>query len=149
MATTAAVKTESQLESDVILNKIAEFDKIGLSKFDSSFLVIIMHQTILFVVVIGRWLLPTSSDVTRDELSQLLFGFIGVGADIMEFITESLKETAVKCSEDGLQTLILFFWCLSLLQFILVLTSELPKKRFPKKRLQNKAGHPTCAWERV
>jgi hypothetical protein len=83
-----------------------------------------MHQTILFVVVIGRWLLPTSADVTRDELSQLLFGFIGVGADIMEFITESLKETAVKCSEDGLQTLILFFWCLSLLQFILVLTSE-------------------------
>ena len=83
-----------------------------------------MHQTILFVIVIGRWLLPTSTDVTRDELSQILFGFIGVGADIMEFITESLKETAVKCSEDGLQTVILFFWCLSLLQFILVLTSE-------------------------
>ena len=29
--------------------------------------------------------------VTRDQLSQILMVFIGVGADIMEFVTETLK----------------------------------------------------------
>ena len=45
-----------------------------------------LHQVLLFVLVIGRWLLP-KGDITRDQLSQLLLVFIGVGADILEFVT--------------------------------------------------------------
>jgi len=45
-----------------------------------------LHQVLLFVLVIGRWLLPKGK-ITRDQLSQLLLVFIGVGADILEFVT--------------------------------------------------------------
>ena len=50
-----------------------------------------LHQTLLFVLVIGRWLLP-KGDITRNQLSQLLLVFIGVGADILEFATGLQKE---------------------------------------------------------
>lgn len=48
--------------------------------------ILTLHQTLLFVLVIGRWLLP-KGDITRNQLSQLLLVFIGVGADILEFAT--------------------------------------------------------------
>ena len=36
-------------------------------------------------------MLPSADNITRDQLSQILMGFIGVGADILEFVTETLK----------------------------------------------------------
>ena len=48
---------------------------------------LVLHQTLLFVLVIGRWLLPKSDDMTREQLSKLLLVFIGMGADILEFAT--------------------------------------------------------------
>ena len=52
-----------------------------------------MHQLILFIIIIGRWMLPKAAGVTRDQLSQILLIFIGVGADILEFVTETIKVT--------------------------------------------------------
>ena len=46
---------------------------------------------ILFIIIIGRWMLPKAAGVTRDQLSQILLIFIGVGADILEFVTETMK----------------------------------------------------------
>ena len=51
----------------------------------------ILHQLILFIIIIGRWMLPKAKGVTRDQLSQILLIFIGVGADILEFVTETIK----------------------------------------------------------
>jgi len=50
-----------------------------------------LHQLILFIIIIGRWMLPKAKGVTRDQLSQILLIFIGVGADILEFVTETIK----------------------------------------------------------
>ena len=36
------------------------------------------HQLLLFIIVLGRWVLPRG-DISRDELSQLLLIFIGTG----------------------------------------------------------------------
>ena len=38
-------------------------------------------------------MLPKAAGVTRDQLSQILLIFIGVGADILEFVTETIKVT--------------------------------------------------------
>ena len=37
----------------------------------------------MLFLIIGRWMLP--SEMTRDELAQLLLCYIGVAADIIEF----------------------------------------------------------------
>lgn len=37
----------------------------------------IVEQTLLLVLIIGRWLLPVGKTMTRDQLSQLLLVYIG------------------------------------------------------------------------
>ena len=41
-------------------------------------------------------MLPKAAGVTRDQLSQILLIFIGVGADILEFVTETMKVSFLK-----------------------------------------------------
>ena len=40
------------------------------------------HQLLLFIIVLGRWVLPRG-DISRDELSQLLLIFIGTGIGLV------------------------------------------------------------------
>jgi len=54
-----------------------------------------MHQLLLFILIIGRWLLPTGEGISRDQLSQLLLVFIGIAADILEFVTETVKVSLI------------------------------------------------------
>ena len=42
----------------------------------------IVEQTLLLVLVIGRWLLPVGKTMTRDQLSQLLLVYIGTAGTI-------------------------------------------------------------------
>lgn len=63
----------------------------GIDIFDESTWVLVLHQLLLFILIVGRWLLPTGEGISRDQLSQLLLVFIGVGADILEFVTETIK----------------------------------------------------------
>ena len=44
----------------------------------------------MLFLIIGRWMLP--SEMSRDELAQLLLCYIGVAADIIEFF-DSFKVT--------------------------------------------------------
>ena len=70
----------------------AIFDQLGnINIFNETTWVLVLHQLLLFILIIGRWLLPTGEGISRDELSQLLLVFIGVGADILEFVTETVK----------------------------------------------------------
>lgn len=55
-----------------------------------------LHQTLLLILIIGRWLLPIGGTITRDQLSELLLMFVGTAADILEFTTETLKENNVR-----------------------------------------------------
>lgn len=54
--------------------------------------ILALHQILLILVIVGRWLLPVGGGVTRDELSQLLLIFVGTAADILEFTSETLSD---------------------------------------------------------
>ena len=59
-------------------------------------------------------------EVTHDELSQLLFVYIGIASDIMELLV--LFEEDYVIQDEFLTYIILGIWSLSLFQFALVLT---------------------------
>ncbi|XP_067285924.1 transmembrane protein 26b isoform X2 [Pseudorasbora parva] len=54
--------------------------------------ILALHQTLLILLIVGKWLLPIAGGVTRDEMSQLLLIFVGTAADILEFISETLSD---------------------------------------------------------
>ncbi|XP_077998823.1 transmembrane protein 26-like [Glandiceps talaboti] len=84
-----------------------------------------MEQILLFILIIGRWILP-KGEITRDQLSQLLLVYIGVAADIIEFF-EVFKEDTVKYNKDLIYTT-LTLWTWSLMQFTLVVTVTMARK---------------------
>ncbi|XP_033104894.1 uncharacterized protein LOC117107352 isoform X2 [Anneissia japonica] len=84
-----------------------------------------LQQIFIFVLIIGRWLLP-KGQMTRDQLSQLLLVYIGMAADILEFITEGIGMGPVGCSAI-LMMMVLGIWSWSLMQFTIGLT--LTKRR--------------------
>lgn len=73
----------------------------------------------LIVLVLGRWLMP-KGDMSRDQLSQLLMVYVGLGADILD-IFDTFKEPEVKSNRAVVIVgLALFSW--AVMQFPLVLT---------------------------
>ncbi|XP_046895326.1 transmembrane protein 26 [Hypomesus transpacificus] len=82
-----------------------------------------LEQTMLIVLVLGRWLMP-KGDMSRDQLSQLLMVYVGLGADILD-IFDTFKEPEVKTNQAVIIVgLALFSW--ALMQFPLVLTQTRP-----------------------
>ena len=82
-----------------------------------------LEQTMLIVLVLGRWLMP-KGDMSRDQLSQLLMVYVGLGADILD-IFDTFKEPEVKTNQAVVIIgLALFSW--ALMQFPLVLTQTRP-----------------------
>ncbi|XP_063346901.1 transmembrane protein 26-like isoform X6 [Pelmatolapia mariae] len=59
--------------------------------------ILALHQILLILLIVGKWLLPLGGGVTRDELSQLLLIFVGTAADILEFTSETLSD--IKCMD--------------------------------------------------
>ena len=47
----------------------------------------IVEQTLLLVLIIGRWLLPVGKTMTRDQLSQLLLVYIGTAGTTIDFFS--------------------------------------------------------------
>ncbi|CAM9205919.1 unnamed protein product [Lampetra planeri] len=92
-----------------------------------------LEQTMLIVLVLGRWLMP-KGDMSRDQLSQLLMVYVGLGADILD-IFDTFKEPEVKTNRVVVIVgLTLFSW--ALMQFPLVLTqTRLQKDEHPKKNV--------------
>ena len=54
--------------------------------------ILALHQMMLILLIVGKWLLPSGVGVTRDQLSQLLLVFVGTAADILEFTSETLSD---------------------------------------------------------
>ncbi|CAB1343742.1 unnamed protein product [Coregonus sp. 'balchen'] len=77
--------------------------------------ILALHQVLLILLIIGKWLLPLGGGVTREELSQLLLIFVGTAADILEFTSETLSD--VKENSPQLVYIILAVWTWSMLQF--------------------------------
>lgn len=74
----------------------------------------VMEQTILLVMIFGRWLMPKGK-LTRDELSQLLLINMASAADIIEFF-DIININAVSYDKKMI-TYVLVLWSWSLLQF--------------------------------
>ncbi|XP_035257053.1 transmembrane protein 26-like [Anguilla anguilla] len=74
-----------------------------------------LHQALLILLILGKWVLPLGGGVTRDELSQLLLIFVGLAADILEFTNETLSDVNEKSPK--LVYIILAVWTWSMLQF--------------------------------
>ncbi|KAL4640112.1 transmembrane protein 26 isoform X1 [Arapaima gigas] len=82
--------------------------------------ILALHQVLLILLIVGKWLLPIGVGITRDELSQLLLIFVGTAADILEFTSETLSN--VKENNPQLVYIILAVWTWSMLQFPLHLS---------------------------
>lgn len=54
--------------------------------------VLALHQILLILLILGKWLMPVAGDLTRDQLSQLLLIFVGTAADILEFTSETMSD---------------------------------------------------------
>jgi uncharacterized MAPEG superfamily protein len=89
-------------------------------KLDADTWASVLEQGFLFILILGRWILPRGK-LTRDQLSQLLFVYIGSGSDVMELFI-IFEEPEIR-RDKVFSYAILAVWSLSLLQFTLVLTS--------------------------
>lgn len=95
-------------------------------KLEPSLWLQILEQALVFLLVMCRWLLPLGG-ITRNELSQLLFVFLGIASDNMELF-QLFDETPVR-QDLVLTYVILGVWSLSFSQFTFVLTAT----RSPRK----------------
>lgn len=107
-----------------------------------SFIKQICELGMFLCIIIGRWMIPRGQ-ITRDQLSALLLGFVGTTADILE-IFELFKEDKIKDSHDIIIVVILMF-TVATLQFTLVTTatsddSESFKDIFKRKKVSNKVS---------
>ncbi|XP_038072984.1 transmembrane protein 26-like [Patiria miniata] len=91
----------------------------------------ILLQLMMFILIIGRWLLPKGK-LSRDQLSQLLLVQIGIAADILELLSEGFSAN-LKDIQGAVWVLIVWSW--SLPQFTLSLTVMKRKKHKMSKRL--------------
>ncbi|KAI9528064.1 hypothetical protein NQZ68_024820 [Dissostichus eleginoides] len=106
--------------------------------------ILALHQILLILLIIGKWLLPAAGELTRDQLSQLLLIFVGTAADILEFTSETL--TDMKDSSPAMVYIILGVWTWSMLQFPLHLSEQLidkERREQERKRIHGTQGTPT------
>jgi hypothetical protein len=96
---------------------------------DSDIWVIIVNESLVYLIVFGRWLLPRGRRVSRDFLADLLLEFLAIASDIMELLAV-FDEDDVR-GNLNLTYAILAVWSASFIQFIPILTQ---KKRFRKPR---------------
>ena len=88
-------------------------------------------------IIIGRWLLPRGA-ITREQLSALLIGYVGIAADILEVFELFEEKKLMYRRSITFATLFVFSW--GLLSFCLVTTATTSSKDADKCR-KNKAGY--------
>lgn len=96
---------------------------------DSSTWLIVIEEMLPYVIFASRWVLPRGR-VRREELAELLFAFIEIAADIMEFF--SLIGDNVIRGDKTLSYCVLSIWSLSILQFTMTVTVIHQPKREKK-----------------
>ncbi|XP_015192385.1 transmembrane protein 26-like [Lepisosteus oculatus] len=99
-----------------------------------------LRQTLPFVLVLGRWIMP-KGEMSRDDLSNILTNFLSLGADILE-LSEVFKDKEVR-SHYKLLVIGLSLFSLALMQFPLVITKiQLPVTHpAPKHLLKRVRDH--------
>uniref|UniRef100_A0A1I8JIT4 Transmembrane protein 26 n=1 Tax=Macrostomum lignano TaxID=282301 RepID=A0A1I8JIT4_9PLAT len=82
---------------------------------------ILMEEMMLLVLIIGRWVLPRQQ-ISKEQKSALLIGYIGMSADILE-LYEYFKEDSLKTNK-SIITLLLLAWTTAMAQFVFVFTAR-------------------------
>uniref|UniRef100_A0A8C9X689 Transmembrane protein 26 n=1 Tax=Sander lucioperca TaxID=283035 RepID=A0A8C9X689_SANLU len=90
------VNNSSGPELQLLAHGVVSFTQ-GIVELDPENWVAGLEQTMLIVLVLGRWLMP-KGDMSRDQLSQLLMVYVGLGADILD-IFDTFKEPEVKTNQ--------------------------------------------------
>lgn len=99
--------------------------------FDRKPLAYTLEEIMLLLLIIGRWLLP-KGNISREQLSQLLFVYFGISSDIMDIFILFQEPKVLR--DESMCYAILALWSLSLFQFTIVLTAV--KSRRPRLSLQ-------------
>ncbi|XP_059177766.1 transmembrane protein 26-like [Physella acuta] len=81
--------------------------------------ILLVEEMMPYFLFVTRWILPRGK-VTREQLVELLFAFIGIGGDIMEFFS-LIGEQEVRTSLT-LNYVVLAIWSFSVLQFVMTIT---------------------------
>ncbi|MBN3292343.1 TMM26 protein, partial [Polypterus senegalus] len=100
-----------------------------------------LHQTLLILLIVGKWVLPMGYGITRDEFSQLLLIFVSIAADILEFTTETLSEPNVRRRQAKAYTVSVYSCTVSKtngLGLVLSKTDNQPQERL--RASQNSSG---------
>nr|XP_004211263.1 unnamed protein product [Hydra vulgaris]XP_012563384.1 unnamed protein product [Hydra vulgaris] len=87
--------------------------------------IIVIEQTGLFILIIGRWMLP-SGTLSRQQFSQIILIYIGTAADIVEFNDIYANDVAIADIQKigGTASIlhgVMGVWGLSVLQFSLTI----------------------------
>ena len=104
----------------------------------------VLQHSFLILLIVGRWWLPRGT-LRHQELSNLLLVHIGMAADILEFITDSLETDEIKCDRT-LVIVVLTFWSWSLMQFPFHCFSKVVEDIVVRKdkRLRQRAWFTRC-----
>ncbi|XP_076458753.1 transmembrane protein 26-like [Babylonia areolata] len=89
--------------------------------------VLVVEEMMLYLMILGRWLLPRGG-VGREQLTQLLFGFVGIASDIMELFSLFDEDPGIR-HNTLMAYAILAVWSLSTFQFTLTFaTAHRPRR---------------------
>ncbi|CAK6966782.1 transmembrane protein 26b [Scomber scombrus] len=121
---------------------------IPLSTVCANDWILALHQILLILLILGKWLLPAAGGLTRDQLSQLLLIFVGTAADLLEFTSETLSD--IKDSSPAMVYIILGVWTWSMLQFPLHLSVlNAPTDELAEAAASRVSQHRTDIWGTV
>ncbi|PVD38294.1 hypothetical protein C0Q70_00906 [Pomacea canaliculata] len=88
--------------------------------------VLVMEELLLYLMILGRWILPRGH-VGREELSQLLFAFLGMASDMIDLFS-LFEEDRIRVDMSVTYAL-LAVWSWSVLQFSLTFyTAHRPRR---------------------
>ncbi|XP_077313782.1 transmembrane protein 26-like [Lithobates pipiens] len=103
---------------------------------EKSTLLQVLEQVLIVVLILGRWLMPKGG-LNREQLSQLLLIYLGLGADILD-ILQLIREKKVNAHATvAIVGLCLFCWTIT--QFAIVLTQEEPAPKSQKTSITDKS----------
>lgn len=122
--------TEKQTTSE--LNQTLALPVTALRAFLQVETSSLLEQSMMFLIIICRWLLPRGR-IDRNSLSQLLIMYSAISADILDF-SEIFNKDRIKHS-GFFRYAVLGVWSWSLVQFILVITTS-----FTFRRQQRQSG---------
>ncbi|XP_040922353.1 transmembrane protein 26-like [Toxotes jaculatrix] len=122
--------------------------KLPLSSVCANDWILALHQILLILLILGKWLMPAAGELSRDQLSQLLLIFVGTAADILEFTSETLSD--IKDSSPPMVYIILAVWTWSMLQFPLHLSVLAASSEDLSEPAQSRISHiRTDIWSTV